>query len=154
MQYGRELKKSEIREITFIIKKEIDVEISFDSAEELGLHGIRKPYEKDVTISEALFYQGSVRSGQRVEYEGSIIILGDVNGGGEIIAGDNIVVLGTLRGLAHAGAKGNKKAIISAHLMDTMQLRIAHIVKEIERSDETIVKMAYASIEEEEIVIK
>ncbi len=48
-----------------------------------------------------------------MEFEGSIVILGDVNDGSEVIAEDNIVVLGCLRGMAHAGAKGNEKAIIA-----------------------------------------
>ena len=128
---GKILKNREIEEIKKIITDEINVKVSFDSPKVLGLHGIRKVFEKEIETSEAKFYKGSLRSGQKVEFEGSIIILGDLNGGAEAIAGDNIVVLGSLRGLAHAGAKGNKKAIIAANIMDCKQLRIANIVKEI-----------------------
>jgi hypothetical protein len=53
----------------------------------------------------------------------------------EVIAGENIVILGTLRGLAHAGAKGNKKAIIASNLIDSPQIRIANIVKEMEKEE-------------------
>ena len=69
------------------------------------------------------------------------------------MAADNIVVLGALRGLAHAGAKGNKQAIIAAGLLDTVQIRIANIVKEIDRDEEPLHKQAYVCVEENEIII-
>ena len=81
-----------------------------------------------------------------------MVILGDVNGGAEIIAGENIVVLGILRGLAHAGAKGNKKAIIAAHRIECPQLRIANIVKEMEK-EELDEEYKYASANEENQII-
>ena len=132
---GKILKNKEIEEVKDIITNEIDVTVSFDSPKVLGLHGIKKVFEKEVETSETKFYKGSLRSGQKVEFEGSLVILGDLNGGAEAIAGENIVVLGNLRGLAHAGAKGNKKAIIAANLIDCPQIRIANIVKEIEKDD-------------------
>ena len=89
-----------------------------------------------------------------MEVEGSIVILGDVNSGAEIMATDNIVVLGSLRGLAHAGAKGNKQAIISAGMLDAVQLRISNIVKEIDREEEPLHKQAYIYVNEDEIVIE
>ena len=132
---GKILKNKEINEIKKIIKENIDVEISFDSPKVLGLHGIKRVFEKDIEDSETKFYKGSLRSGQKIEFEGSLVILGDVNAGAEVIAGENIVVLGELRGLAHAGAKGNKKAIIASNELDCPQIRIANIVKEIERDE-------------------
>ena len=89
-----------------------------------------------------------------METEGSLVILGDVNSGAEVMASDNIVVLGALRGLAHAGAKGNKQAIISAGLLDTVQIRLANVVKEIDRDEEPLHKQAYVSIIEDNIVIE
>ena len=71
---------------------------------ELGLHNIKKTFIQEVSISETIFHRGSLRSGQKIEEDGSIVIIGDVNSGAEVVAADNIVVLGTLRGLAHAGA--------------------------------------------------
>jgi septum site-determining protein MinC len=132
---GKVLKNKEIEQIRKIIKDEIDVQITFDSPKELGLHGIRKIFEKDVEDSETKFYKGSVRSGQKVEFEGSLVILGDVNSGAEVIAGENIVILGSLRGLAHAGAKGNTKAIIAANIIESPQIRISNIVKEFEKEE-------------------
>ena len=129
---GKILKNKEMEEIQNLIKRFIDVQIEFDSPKVLGLHGIKKTFYKEVATSETKFHKGSLRSGQRIEFEGSIVIIGDVNAGAEVVAGENIIVLGTLRGLAHAGAKGTKDAVIEASDIDAVQIRIANIVKELE----------------------
>ena len=150
---GKILKNSELEEIKELIKSQIDVEIIFDSPTTLGLSSIKKSYKKDIGISETKFHKGSLRSGQKIEVEGSIGIIGDVNSGAEVIASENIVIMGALRGLAHAGAKGNKEAIIVAEKLDAVQLRISNIVKEIDRNDEEEYKNAYISVFEDEIII-
>lgn len=138
---GKILKNKEMDEIQNFIKKFIDVQIDFDSPKVLGLHGIKKTFYKEVATSETKFHKGSLRSGQRLEFEGSLVIIGDVNAGAEVIASENIVILGTLRGLAHAGAKGNKDAIIEASDIESLQIRIADKVKEVEKDDESIRKI-------------
>ena len=150
---GKVLKNKEIDEIQDLIKSKIDVEIEFDSPKGLGLSNIKRTFEKEIAISETKFHRGSLRSGQRLETEGSLVILGDVNSGAEVIASDNIVVLGALRGLAHAGAKGNKQAIIAAGLFDAVQVRIANVVKEINRAEEPLHKQTYISIVDGKVVI-
>ncbi len=150
---GKVLKNKEIDEIQAIIKEKIDVEVDFDMPKSLGLHSIKKTFEKEIAVSETKFHRGSLRSGQKIETEGSLVIIGDVNSGAEVIASDNIIVLGALRGLAHAGAKGNKQAIIAAGLVDTVQIRIANVVKEINRDEEPMHKQAYVSIEKDKIII-
>ena len=150
---GKILKKQEMESIKAIIKKAINVEINIDSPEELGLHGIKRTYNKEINLSETQYYRTSLRSGQKIENESSIVILGDVNSGAEVISGENIVIVGTLRGLAHAGAKGNKKAIITASNRDTPQIRIANIVKEIEKNQENTSK-TYAYVENDEIILE
>lgn len=144
---GKVLKNKEMDEIEAMIKEELDVDVDFDMPKELGLHNIKKTFIQEVSNSETRFHRGSLRSGQKIEEEGSIVILGDVNSGAEVVAADNIVVLGTLRGLAHAGAKGNTKAIIAAGKLDTVQLRIANIVKEIDRDEEPLYREAYVYID-------
>lgn len=151
---GKVLKNKEIDEIQNLIKNKIDVEIDFDTPKTLGLHSIKKVFDKEIETSETTFHRGSLRSGQKLETEGSLVILGDVNSGAEIVASDNIVVLGNLRGLAHAGAKGNKQAIIAAGLLDTVQIRIANIVKEIDRDEEPLHKQAYVFVNEDKIIIE
>ena len=151
---GKILKNKEIDEIQSLIKDKIDVNIDFDMPKTLGLSSITRTFKQEVAISETKFHRGSLRSGQKIEVEGSIVIIGDVNSGAEVIASDNIVVMGKLRGLAHAGAKGNKNAIIVAGVLDTVQIRISNVVKEIDRDEDTIHKQAYLSIIDENIVIE
>jgi len=151
---GKVLKNKEIEEIKKVIQAEIDVEVTFDSPKTLGLHGIKKVFEKDIENSETKFCKGSLRSGQRIEFEGSLVILGDVNSGAEVIAGENIVVLGDLRGLAHAGAKGNKKAIIATHRIDCPQIRIANIVRELEKEEIAENTYQYAYVEKDSVVME
>ena len=150
---GKVLKNKVIDEIQELIKEKIDVEIDFDMPKSLGLSSITRTFKQEIAISETKFHRGSLRSGQRLETEGSIVIIGDVNSGAEVIASDNIVVVGTLRGLAHAGAKGNKNAIIAAGKLDAVQIRISNILKEIDRDEEPLHKQAYIFVDNDKIVI-
>ncbi|TWG31377.1 septum site-determining protein MinC [Geobacillus sp. C56-T2] len=69
-----------------------------------------------------------VRSGQVLHVEGDLLLIGDVNPGGTVIAGGNIFILGALRGIAHAGYGGNKEAVIAASVMKPMQLGIGDVM--------------------------
>lgn len=152
---GKVLKNKEMDEIQSVIKKFINVQIDFDSPKVLGLHGIKKTFYKEVATSETKFHKGSLRSGQRLEFDGSLVVIGDVNAGAEVVASENIVILGTLRGLAHAGAKGNKDAIIEAEQIDAVQIRIADIIKEVEKEPGEIKRVktsAYINDKDELIV--
>lgn len=151
---GKALKNIEMDEIEEVIKEYLDIEVNFDMPKELGLSSIVKTFSQTIKTSETKFYRGSIRSGKKIEAEGSIVILGDVNSGAEIIATDNIVVLGNLRGLAHAGAKGNKEAIVASGNFDAVQVRIANIVKEIDRNVEMAKNNVYIRVEGEEIVVE
>ena len=149
---GKVLKEKEKDEIKKLISKSIDVKITFgETSELLGLHAIKKTYESEIDTSDTKFIRGSLRSGQKEEFTGSIVVLGDLNYGAEVIAGENIIVTGTLRGLAHAGANGNKKAIISANSIDCIQVRIANVVKEIDNTD---IKLPFIYLDEDNIVIE
>lgn len=153
---GKHFENEEMDEITELIKEDLDVEIQFDSPKDMGIHVIKNTFEEDLSISETKYIRGAVRSGTRIEFEKSLIIIGDINAGAEVIAGGNIIVTGVLRGLAHAGAKGNKKAIIAARKMEAPQIRIANIVKEMEREEDEKVetKQSYAYLQGEEIIVE
>lgn len=152
---GKVLRNSEMDEIQKVIKEQIDVDVEFETPKTLGLYGIKKAFTKEIEDSTTKFVKNSLRSGTKIEYEGSVVVLGDVNAGAEIVAEDNIVILGNLRGLAHAGAKGNKKAIIAANMIDCPQIRIANIIKEKENvEDEQIVKIKnYAYVDENDNIV-
>ena len=66
-----------------------------------------------------------IRSGQVLEVPGDLLLIGDVNPGGTVIAGGNIFIMGTLKGIAHAGCYGNDQAVIAASRMKPSQLRIS-----------------------------
>lgn len=151
---GKVLKNKEIDEIQELIKDKIDVDIEFDMPKSLGLSSIKRTFNRSIGTSETKFHRGSLRSGQKLESEGSIVIIGDVNSGAEVIASENIVVLGYLRGLAHAGAKGNKDAIIAAGHVDTVQIRISNIVKEMNRDEEPVHVQSYIYVKDDKIVIE
>jgi len=150
---GKILTNEQMEEVEKLIYNKIQVKIEFDSPKVLGLHGIKKTFNKEIESSNTKFHRGSLRSGQRIEFDGSVVVLGDVNGGAEVIARDNIVVLGILRGLAHAGAKGNKKAIIAASSIEVPQIRISNIVKEMEKEEEPTIKN-YAYVENDSIILE
>ena len=150
---GKVLKNKEISTVEGIIKQAINVEIEFDSPKDLGLYSIKRTFENEIQNSDTKFYKGALRSGQKIEYEGSIVLMGDLNGGAEIVAGENIAVVGVLRGVAHAGAKGNKKAVITAASIEAPQIRIANIVKEIEKEDKET-KKTFAYVDGENVVLE
>ncbi|SDE44899.1 septum site-determining protein MinC [Bhargavaea beijingensis] len=74
-------------------------------------------------------FVGIVRSGQVVQAEGDLVIIGDVNPNGKAIANGNIFVLGRLKGIAHAGAGGNLDAVIAASWLEATHLMIADKVE-------------------------
>lgn len=79
--------------------------------------------------NDALFLMsGILRSGQVLHHDGNLLYLGDVNPGGTITCSGDIYILGSLKGMAHAGVDGNEEAIIAASLMSPTQLRIADII--------------------------
>ncbi len=75
-------------------------------------------------VTNTLFTRRTIRSGQRLRYESSVVIMGDVNAGAEVIAGGDVVVWGTLRGTVHAGYPGNEQAVVCALVLAPVQLRI------------------------------
>lgn len=82
-------------------------------------------WEDGMVEGSCLFVERTLRSGKSVQFDGHVVVLGDVNPGAEIIATGNIAVLGSLRGVAHAGATGDRKASVSAYNLAPTQLRIA-----------------------------
>lgn len=79
----------------------------------------------DTKTLPTLYLNQTLRSGQTVNYEGNILIIGDAHPGSEIIADGDITVWGILGGIAHAGSKGNITAKVRALKLNAIQLRIA-----------------------------
>lgn len=119
--------------------------------------------EENSTNTETLptlYLNQTLRSGQTVNYEGNILIIGDAHPGSEIVAGGDITVWGILGGIAHAGSQGNITSKVRALKLNAIQLRIAGLyarrndtlnVPYVQKSDEFTPEVA--QVEEGKIVI-
>ncbi|MEH7332718.1 septum site-determining protein MinC [Neobacillus drentensis] len=81
-----------------------------------------------------------IRSGQVLEVPGDLLLIGDVNPGGTVMAGGNIFIMGTLKGVAHAGYLGNDQAVIAASSMKPSQLRISDCIERTPESVQSVEK--------------
>ena len=86
--------------------------------------GIEENSINNESIS-TLYINQTLRSGQTVNYDGNILIIGDAHPGSEIMAGGDITVWGILGGIAHAGSNGNVTSKVRALKLNAIQLRIA-----------------------------
>ena len=87
------------------------------------------------------FYKGTLRSGQVVESESSIIVMGDINPGAKVVARGNIVILGALKGYAYAGAGGNVHTFVAALEMSPMQIKIGDVLARNSDDKKTRIKL-------------
>ncbi|MBE9182594.1 septum site-determining protein MinC [Oculatella sp. LEGE 06141] len=79
-------------------------------------------------LADPLYVQATVRSGMEIRHPGTVVILGDVNPGSSVVADGDVLVWGSLRGVAQAGAAGNDRCLIMALRMEPTQIRIANLV--------------------------
>ncbi|MCL2698958.1 MAG: septum site-determining protein MinC [Defluviitaleaceae bacterium] len=137
---GRELSDAEETQLLDIIIKEANLNVSFvkepvaeprerppekiERMRQQRLEDIMppkfNPHEHMLTI-----HKSSLRSGMSIRYPGSVLVLGGVNAGAEIIAEGSIIVLGTVKGVVHAGCMGDTESFVAALSLMPVQLRIA-----------------------------
>ncbi len=89
---------------------------------------LKEEAEKIKKENEIVSVAKIIRSGQVLQTPGDLLLVGDVNPGGTVIAGGNIYIMGVLKGIAHAGYYGNNHAIIAASVMKPQQLRISDCI--------------------------
>ncbi|MEN9233433.1 MAG: septum site-determining protein MinC [Gloeomargarita sp. DG02_1_bins_92] len=89
--------------------------------------GIMPPPTASATLP-ALYLDQAVRAGVEIRHPGTVVLVGDVNPGGCLVADGDILVWGRLRGVAHAGAQGDSRRLIMALEMAATQLRIGELV--------------------------
>ena len=77
---------------------------------------------------KSVLYKNSIRGGQSIHYDGTVVIIGDVNPGAEVISTGNILVMGKIKGLVHAGCNGDKSSIITALGLSRIQIRIGDVI--------------------------
>lgn len=129
---GRELSIEEQREVLDIISEnsELRVVCIVDTDKEREALFKKSLDEKlmELSTNTGQFYKGNLRSGQVLEVETSIIIIGDVKPGARVVSKGNVVILGSLKGTVFAGATGNEKSFVVALDMSPMQIRIADTI--------------------------
>ncbi len=113
-QYGQRLREA------FAKEKE-------DYKEEL-IKTVPGYWEQGNLSGDGQFYKGTLRSGQSIEVDHSIVIVGDVNPGADVVAGGNVVVLGCLKGSVAAGYPDNRSAFVLSLDMQPMQVRIGDLI--------------------------
>ncbi|MFM9040789.1 MAG: septum site-determining protein MinC [Vulcanococcus sp.] len=87
-----------------------------------------EPPAEASSASGLCVHRSTLRSGDHLQVEGSVLVRGDVNPGARVSAGGDVRVWGRLRGVAHAGKDGNTAARIVAMQLRPLQLRIADAV--------------------------
>ncbi len=129
---GRKLTADEEKEVLDIIAKNSSLNIicviDNDQLKDDYYKKVVDEKLEELSAHTGQFYKGTLRSGQVLESETSIIILGDVNPGARVISKGNVVVLGCLKGLVFAGAGGNQDSFVVALDMTPMQIRISDVI--------------------------
>lgn len=129
---GRELSKEEEYQILDTISQKTSIHvicvIDYDEEREEYTRQKIEQYCAEDCENTGKFYKGTLRSGQELECETSIVILGDVNPGATITSAGNIVILGALKGTAYAGASGNETCFVAALDMNPVQIKIGNII--------------------------
>ena len=110
-----------------MVRRRKDPPIPVAAAAAAGVALPATPRPMAVGVS-TLYHRGTLRGGQALHNLGNLVVIGDVNPGAELVASGDIVVFGALRGVAHAGAQGDRSARVIALELAPTQLRIATLI--------------------------
>jgi len=145
---GMELTQEQSKKIEDILKKHNTQILGYQNTKSNDL-------KKSVNEKKSLkIVNKTLRSGQTIEYDGDVLILGDVNPDAYVTAAGSIIVMGALRGVVHAGANGDESAIIMALKLIPQQLRIASYIARSPDSYEEVNQPEKAYVENNMIVIE
>lgn len=153
---GRKLEKKEENKIVTLLRRNMNISIDYINVGDFyDNFDVRKSKDPKVDYAETMYYHGTLRSGQSLVNNASIVIFGDVNPGSEVIAGGNLIVMGSLRGIVQAGTRSND-AYIVAFDMNPKQLRLGDYIARSadDGDDERIDKPHIAYIENDQICIE
>lgn len=129
---GRKLSNEEQKEILDIIGEMTELQIICVVENDTELEEtFRKTMDQklmELSNNSGQFYKGILRSGASLEFETSVVIIGDVNHGARVVSKGNIIILGSLKGTAFAGATGNTNSFVVALDMSPTQIRIADTI--------------------------
>lgn len=129
---GRKLTNEEQKDVLDIISENTDMHIvcvmDNDTDKEEAFRQTVEQKLMELSNNTGQFYKGILRSGASLEFETSVVIIGDVNHGARVVSKGNIIVLGSLKGTAFAGATGNTNSFVVALDMSPTQIRIADTI--------------------------
>lgn len=129
---GRKLTNEEQKDVLDIISENTDMQIvcviEDDPETEELFHKTLDQKLMELSNNTGQFYKGILRSGASLEFETSVVIIGDVNHGARVVSKGNIIVLGSLKGNAFAGACGNTNSFVVALDMCPTQIRISDVI--------------------------
>lgn len=129
---GRELLEEQKIEMIDIIHQNCQLSIVCIMEQDEQLErSFRQTLERNLVNQDyntGQFFKGNLRSGQVLDVETSIIIIGDVKPGAKVISKGNVIILGSLKGNVYAGSAGNQNAFVVALEMEPMQIRIADTI--------------------------
>lgn len=129
---GRTLSTEEEKLLIDTIQENSDIQIicllDTNKDTEAFYQSLMQAYLDTVIANKGQFYRGNLHSGQVLESEKSVIIIGNVEFGAKVICAGNVVVIGRLQGTVFAGARGNETAFIAANTMNPNKLRIGDVV--------------------------
>lgn len=104
----------------------IDLLSGYEKVE--NIYFLNKESNNKARNMDTILINRTIRSGQRIKYPDNIVVIGDVNPGAEVIAGGDILVIGNLRGVVHAGAAGSNQSQVIALKLQPTQLRIGNLI--------------------------
>ncbi|MDI3280437.1 MAG: septum site-determining protein MinC [Bacillota bacterium] len=134
---GRELRPEHWAALAELVGKRFGLRIGVidqrrQPPEELPYGPVRNQGGEEAALADrvepTLLVKRTLRSGQSVRFKGNVVIVGDVNPGAEVVATGDVIVIGVLRGMVHAGAAGNRAAVVTAFRLAPTQLRIADVI--------------------------
>lgn len=119
--------------IVCVLDENNDIKYVYEEAVKKAMNSFNishQPERQKITDPKTtcMFYKGTLRSGQVFEADGSVVVLGDVNPGGKVVAKGSVIVLGSLKGNIFAGVDGNENAFVVALEMSPMQIKIGDII--------------------------
>jgi len=155
---GRSLSDEEEKVLLDIITAETTLDVPYveqgqeDQPVNLSFVNDTSPAHLPHNVHSTSYHQGGLRSGQSIRFSGSVVVIGDVNPGSEIVAEGHIIVLGALKGLVHAGCNGDESCFVTGLSFAPTQLRIANIITYIP-ADKKLNEPACAYIQEGQVFI-
>lgn len=159
---GRPLSTEEENILIKIVTENSDITIAYVFSEKFNKEDMKYAIPKSLTEEgKTYFYRGTLRSGAKVEFDGNIVIIGDVNPGSIVKAKGNVVVIGHLNGVVYAGLGGDINAFVGAMAFNPTQVTIgmktiSDLQKEILDSNRVKKdgKFKFASIKNQELIIE